>query len=94
MDCMVAFSLALCALGAWEVAADNDEWRWCRIYEGRAATANGGIAGSDKMTVELGSFWRKPTDVGERFMEVLRRLKGDSGVRVSSKEENKQFGRS
>jgi hypothetical protein len=67
MECMVAFSLALCALGTWEVAADNDEWRWCRIYEGRAATASGDIAGSDGMTVELGGFWRKPTDVGERF---------------------------
>ncbi len=25
MECMVAFSLALCALGTWEVAVDNDE---------------------------------------------------------------------
>jgi hypothetical protein len=55
MECMVAFSLALCALGTWEVAAD-DEWRWCRIYEGRAVTANGGIAESDGMAVELRSF--------------------------------------
>jgi hypothetical protein len=28
------------------------------------------------MTVELGGFWRKPTDVGERLEEVPRRLKG------------------
>jgi hypothetical protein len=62
---MVVFSLALCALGTWEVAADNDEWRWCRIYEGRAVTTNGGIAKSDEMTVELKSFWRKPTEVEE-----------------------------
>jgi hypothetical protein len=52
MECMVAFSLALCALGAWEVAANNDEWRWCRIYEGQAATANGGKASLDGMNGE------------------------------------------
>jgi hypothetical protein len=28
------------------------------------------------MTVELGGFWRKPTDVGERLEEVPKRLKG------------------
>jgi hypothetical protein len=49
MECMVAFFLALCALGTWEVAADNDEWRWCRIDEGRAATVNGGKVGLDGM---------------------------------------------
>jgi hypothetical protein len=38
MECMVAFSLALCALGqSWEMAVENDECRWCRIDEERAA---------------------------------------------------------
>jgi hypothetical protein len=27
------------------------------------------------MTVELGDFWRKPTEVEERFEEVPRRLR-------------------
>jgi hypothetical protein len=88
---MVAFFLALCTLGTWEVAADNDEWRWCRIYEGRAVTVNGGIAGSDGMTVELGGFWRKPTEVGERFEEVPRRLRYDSDVQVSWEERADNF---
>jgi hypothetical protein len=42
MECMVAFSLALCALGTWEEAASNYGSGWSRIDEGRAATANGG----------------------------------------------------
>jgi hypothetical protein len=43
-----------------------------------------GIARSDGMTVELGGFWRKPTEVEEQFEEVPRRLRHDSDVRVSS----------
>jgi hypothetical protein len=62
--------------GAKEKAAGIDEKGWNRINEGGwAATANGGIVEPNGMTVELGGFWRKPTDVGERLMEVPRRLK-------------------
>ncbi len=73
MECMVAFFLALCALGTWEVAADNDEWRWCRIYEGRAVTANGGKAGLDGMNGEWWGFWGKLTDFREVFAWLWRR---------------------
>jgi hypothetical protein len=37
------------------------------------------------MTVELGGFYRKPTNVGERLEEVPRRLKWDSDVRGKKK---------
>jgi hypothetical protein len=30
------------------------------------------------MTVKLEGFWRKPTDIGEQFEEVPRRLREDS----------------
>jgi hypothetical protein len=43
------------------------------------------------MTVELGGFWRKPTDVGERLEEVPRRLKGDSDVRGKRKRQTSFF---
>jgi hypothetical protein len=63
--------------GAREKAAGIDERGWSRIDEGGwAATANGGIVEPNGMTVELGGFWRKPTDIGERLEEVPRKLKG------------------
>jgi hypothetical protein len=49
---------------------------------------NDGLGG---MTVELGGFWRKPTEFGERFEEVPRGLRHDLDVRVSSGGESKQF---
>jgi hypothetical protein len=44
------------------------------------------------MTVELGGFWRKPTDVEEHFFEeVPRRRKHDSEKRGSSEGVERQF---
>ncbi len=78
--------------GAREKAAGIDERGWSRIDEGGwAATANGGIVEPNRMTVELGGFWRKPTDVGERLEEVSRRLKGDSDVRGKRKRQTSFF---
>jgi hypothetical protein len=39
-------------------------------------TANGGIAESDGMIVELGGFWRKPMEVRRGDQTVRRRLGG------------------
>jgi hypothetical protein len=41
------FPFVLCAVGTWEVAADNDDRRWRLIYEAWAVTANGGKDGLD-----------------------------------------------
>jgi hypothetical protein len=67
MECMVVFFLAVCAVRYKGEGGRIDEGGW-------AATTNGGIAESDGMTVELRSFWRKPTEVGRQFEEVPRRL--------------------
>jgi hypothetical protein len=43
------------------------------------------------MTVELGSFWRKPTEVGERFEELPRILWAILMCKRVRKGESKQF---
>ncbi len=58
MECMVVFFLAVCAVRYKGEGGQIDEGGW-------AATANGGIAESNVMTIELGGFLRKPTEVGK-----------------------------
>ncbi len=75
---MSSFLLCVCCM---EMAAGIHGGWGSRIGKrGWTATANGEVAESDRMTVELGGFWRKLTEVGGQFMEVPRRLRHESNV--------------